>query len=143
VSALGEIDSGDDNVGEIVIVMNRRTYYRLFAPFSIQVDSTGNVVGKLPNLKNPDVLGLPVVFNNNLQFTEILLGDFSQYTLVERESITIDSSEHVKFVEDQTAFRGKGRFDGKPTRPDAFVLLTVDPMMGGTGGSGGSGGEVS
>ena len=55
----------------------------------------------------------------------VLFGDFTQYTLVEREDITIDNSVHVKFAEDQTAFRGKGRFDGKPVRPDAFVLVTI------------------
>jgi len=59
----------------------------------------------------------------------VLFGDFSQYTLVERENITIDRSEHVKFTEDQMAFRGKGRFDGKPTKPAAFALVTItDPV---------------
>ena len=32
----------------------------------------------------------------------------------------------MKFVEDQTAFRGKGRFDGKPTNADAFAFLMID-----------------
>ena len=32
------------------------------------------------------------------------------------------TSEHVKFIENQTAFRGLGRFDGKPTKADAFVV---------------------
>ena len=77
------------------------------------------------NLKTPDLLGLPVVFNNNLPTDQILYGDFSKYTMVERESISIDKSEHVKFVEDQTGYRGKGRFDGKPTNKNAFVLVTL------------------
>ena len=55
----------------------------------------------------------------------VLFGDFDKYTLVEREDITIDNSIHVKFAEDQTAFRGKGRFDGKPTNVDAFALVTI------------------
>ena len=44
---------------------------------------------------------------------EVLFGEFEQYTLVERENIAIDNSEHVQFVQDQMAFRGKGRFNGK------------------------------
>lgn len=125
VKHIGLIDAGEDTVGEIVAVMKRSTYYNRFLEFSIQVNAEGNVVGKLPNLKQPDLLGLPVVFNNSLAVDEVLFGEFDKYTLIERESITIDNSEHVKFVEDQTAFRGKGRFDGKPTNIDAFVLVTI------------------
>ncbi|PWL42976.1 MAG: phage major capsid protein, partial [Clostridiales bacterium] len=125
VKPIGLIDTGEDSVGEIVAVMKRQTYYNRLLEYSIQTDSSGNVVGKLPNLKTPDLLGLPVVFNNNLPTDQILYGDFSKYTMVERESISIDKSEHVKFVEDQTGYRGKGRFDGKPTNKNAFVLVTL------------------
>ncbi len=125
VKKVGLIDTGKDSVGEIVAVMKRSTYYNRLVEYSIQVDSNGNVVGKLPNLRQPDLAGLRVVFNNNLDDDTVLFGDFSKYTLVERENITIDSSTHVKFSEDQTAFRGKGRFDGKPVKPEAFVLVTI------------------
>jgi HK97 family phage major capsid protein len=129
VKPLGLIDSGADSVGEIVAVMKRSTYYNRFLEFSINVNAQGEIVGKLPNLKNPDLLGLRVVFNNNMDEDKVLYGDFSKYTLVERENITIDNSEHIKFVEDQTAFRGKGRFDGKPVKKDAFVLVTITPAV--------------
>lgn len=125
---IGLIDTGEDSVGEIVAVMNRKTYYNRLVEFSIQVDSAGNVVGKLPNLRQPDFLGLRVVFNNFLDEDTVLFGDFQQYTLVEREAISIDTSVHVKFAEDQTAFRGKGRFDGKPVKPEAFVLVTIEEV---------------
>lgn len=128
VKQIGLIDTGEDSVGEIVAVMKRSTYYNRLVEYSIQVDSNGNVVGKLPNLRQPDLVGLRVVFNNNLDDDTILFGDFSKYTLVERENITIDNSAHVKFAEDQTAFRGKGRFDGKPVKPEAFVLVTIQDV---------------
>lgn len=123
---LGVIDTGEDSVGEIVAVMKRSTYYNRLLGFTINTDSSGNVVGKLPNVKNPDLLGLRVVFNNNMDEDKILFGDFDKYTLVERENIVIDKSEHVKFAEDQMGFRGKGRFDGKPTKKEAFVLVTMN-----------------
>lgn len=122
---VGLIDTGEDAVGEIVAVMHRKTYYNRLFEYSVQVDSSGNVVGKLPNLSQPDLVGLRVVFNNNLEEDQVLFGDFSKYTLVEREDITIDRSEHVRFTEDQMAFRGKGRFDGKPVKPEAFALVTI------------------
>ena len=125
VSPISLIDTGADSVGEIVAVMNRKTYYDKLLPFSILPTGTGNLVGKLPNLTNPDLLGLKVVFNNEMGANEILYGDFSKYTLVERESVTIDTSIHAKFGADKTAFRGKARFDGKPVDKDAFVLVTL------------------
>lgn len=131
VKKVGLVDTGLDSSGEIVAVMKRSTYYNRLVEFSINTDSSGNVVGKLPNLRNPDLVGLRVVFNNNLDEDTVLFGDFSKYTLVQREAITIDSSDQVKFVEDQTAFRGKGRFDGKPTKPEAFALVTItEPVEG-------------
>lgn len=130
VKHIGKIDTGEDSVGEIVAVMKRSTYYERFLGYSIQVNSEGNVVGKLPNLTNPDLLGLKVVYNNNMGANEVLFGEFDKYTLVEREDITIDKSEHVKFTEDQTGFRGKGRFDGKPVKEKAFVLVTLPAVVG-------------
>lgn len=129
VKPIGLIDTGLDSVGEITAVMKRSTYYNNFLAFTINVDASGNQVGRLPNLTRPDILGIPVVFNNSMADDEVLYGDFKQYTLVERESISIDSSDQVRFVEDQMAFRGKGRFDGKPTKPDAFVLITITPAV--------------
>lgn len=125
VKPIGLIDTGEDSIGEIVAVMKRKTYYDRLLEYSINTDSSGNVVGKLPNLRTPDLLGLRVVFNNFIPADSILYGDFAKYTLVERESIVIDKSEHVKFSEDKMAFRGKGRFDGKPTNTKAFVLVTI------------------
>ncbi len=126
---IGLIDTGLDSVGQISAVMKRSTYYANFLEFSINVDASGNQVGKLPNLTRPDLVGIPVIFNNAMAADEVLFGDFQQYTLVERENITIDNSEHVRFVEDQMAFRGKGRFDGKPTNADAFALVTITPAV--------------
>jgi len=125
VKPIGLIDTGEDSIGEIVAVMKRSTYYNRLLGYTILPTSLGETVAKLPNLKFPDLLGLRVVFNNNMAVDDILYGDFSKYTLVERESIIIDKSEHVKFAEDQMAFRGKGRFDGKPTDVNAFVLVTL------------------
>ena len=94
---IGLIDTGLDSVGEVTAVMKRSTYYAYFLEYSVNVDGNGNVVGKLPNLTRPDLVGIPVIFNNAMAADEVLFGDFQQYTLVERENITIDNSEHVRF----------------------------------------------
>jgi HK97 family phage major capsid protein len=129
VKPIGLIDTGLDSVGEIRAVMKRSTYYNHFLEMSINVNADGEVVGRLPNLTRPDILGIPVTFNNSMAEDQVLYGDFDQYTLVERENISIDNSEHVRFVEDQMAFRGKGRFDGKPTKAAAFALVTITAVV--------------
>jgi len=129
VKPIGLIDTGMEAVGEITAVMKRSTYYNYFLRFSINVNAAGEQVGRLPNLARPDILGIPVVFNNTMPDNVVLYGDFQYYTLVERENISVDTSEHVRFVEDQMAFRGKGRFDGKPTKADAFAQLTITPAV--------------
>ncbi|MEJ8546625.1 phage major capsid protein [Brevibacillus borstelensis] len=127
---IGLIDTGDDSVGDVVAVMKRQTYYNRLLEYTINVNDQGNVVGKLPNLTQPDLVGLPVVFNQNMNVDQVLFGVLDQYTMVIREDISIDRSEHVKFVEDQMAFRGKGRFDGKPVKPAAFALVTITDSGG-------------
>ncbi len=129
VKPIGLIDTGLDVVGDITAVMKRATYYAYFLEMTVNVNAAGDVVGKLPNLVRPDILGIPVVFSNNMAADTVLYGEFDKYTLVERENIAIDNSEHVRFVEDQMAFRGKGRFDGKPTKPEAFVQITITPAV--------------
>ena len=125
VRPLALIDTGLDTAGSIVAVMNRTTYYNHVMEYSVQTASSGAVVGRLPLLSNPDILGIPVIFSNHIDDNVILYGDFSKYTLVEREGITVESSNHVRFQQDQTGFRAKGRFDGKPTNIEAFLKVTL------------------
>jgi len=125
VAPIGKVDTGKDGVGEIVAVMSRQTYYNSILALNVGMDSKGVVVGQVPNLANPTILGLKVVFSAHMAENEILFGDFSKYTIVEREDITVESSEHAGFGNDVMTFRAKGRFDGKPTNKDAFVLVTL------------------
>ena len=46
--------------------------------------------------------------------------------MVERAGMQIDESEHVRFIEDETVFRVKARYDGKPVIPEAFVAIGIN-----------------
>ena len=52
---------------------------------------------------------------------DILLADFSQYLMIEKGGIKTDTSIHVKFVYDETAFRFVYRCDGQPMWPSALT----------------------
>jgi HK97 family phage major capsid protein len=57
---------------------------------------------------------------------EIVGGFGSLYLLSEREGQKIESSEHVRFLENQTVFKGYARYDGKPVIGEAFVMVSYD-----------------
>lgn len=135
VKPVALIDNGKDASGNVVAVMSRATYYNRCMPFTVQTNAAGAIVGKLPNLVNPDLLGLRVVFSNYVEDDQILFGDFAKYTLVERENITVEGSTHAQFAQDQTAFRGKARFDGKATDIEGFVLVKISGTSNFIGGN--------
>ena len=45
------------------------------------------------------------------------------YLGVERAGVSLGSSEHVKFVQEQTVFKASARYDGKPIDGAGFVLF--------------------
>ena len=45
--------------------------------------------------------------------------------LVEREGTVLAASEHVKFIEDQTVFKGLARYDGLPVIAEGFCLINI------------------
>lgn len=56
----------------------------------------------------------------------VVIGGFGDmYLLAERSGTAIAQSEHVRFVEDQTVFRGRARYDGVPVIPEAFVVFDI------------------
>lgn len=121
---LALIDTGEDATGEIVAVMHRTTYYDKVLDI-LAVNLNGGMVGAIPAFDTPNINGMRVVFNNFMEKDKILYGDFAKYTLVEREAMSVESDKSVKFLDDQVAYKGRGRFDGKPTKPSAFVLATL------------------
>lgn len=123
MAQLGLIDDGSTD--PVTLVMKRKTFYNHYLPRTVQTNSAGQLVGVVPKLSTPDLLGVPVVFSNAMPDDKVLIGVFQEYALVDRESMTVDASDQVMFLQDQMAFRGKGRYDGKPKNADAFVLVTV------------------
>lgn len=124
VKPIAKIDTGEDTSGEIIAAMKRTTYYSKILDI-LSTNLNGQMVAVLPSFANPNINGIKVVFNNFIPEDSVLYGDYDKYTLLERGSVTVEKSEHVRWLEDQVGFKGRGRFDGKPTKPAAFVLVTL------------------
>lgn len=101
-------------------IMNESTYTKLVAE-AVSVDASGAIVAGVSGVM--PVVGGDIVVINDIPDDNIILGYFDLYVLLERLGITIETSEHVKFIDDQTVLRGKARMDGKPAVNEAFVAI--------------------
>ena len=79
----------------------------------------------VPALANPNFFGLDVKFSNKMPEKSFLAGEFNQYIIGERSMAEVTSSDQPLFMKDQTAFKGVGRYDGKPINKNAFVFATI------------------
>ena len=69
------------------------------------------------------VVGGDVIELNFMPDYEIVGGYFDDYLLVERAGANIRSSDIPMMVQDQTLVTATQRYDGKPSRGEAFVII--------------------
>jgi HK97 family phage major capsid protein len=56
----------------------------------------------------------------------VIIGGFGDmYLLTERAGAAVTTSEHARFVEDQTVIKGTARYDGLPVIAEAFVAIGI------------------
>ena len=109
--------------GEKVWVMNEDTYTALKAK-TIVTDSNGNVVSSMGDVM-PVVGGVIEVLEfipNNV----LIGGYFDLYLLAERAGNKFATSEHVRFLADQTVMKGTARYDGQPAIAEGFVAMGIN-----------------
>lgn len=111
--------------GELTWVMSGKTYRRLQAE-SLSINAAGLIVAAV-NGTFP-VIGGAMEVLNFMPTKNIVVGYFELYVLAERKGMTIDQSEHVKFIQDQTVVRGRARYDGKPAIVKAFAVIGFDSV---------------
>ena len=112
----------DEANGNAFWVMNRKTRLTIMAKalaFNSAAAITANLNGEMP------VIGGKIVEIEtvDMQDYEIIGGFGDAYALAQRQGATFATSDQRFFVEDQTAFRGTARYDGKPVFPDSFVII--------------------
>ena len=119
VAAFGAA-KGKYSRGEKVFVMNEKTYTELMAA-TVQVDGNGRIVAGMSDTM-PVVGGIIEVLGF-LPDNVIIAGYFDLYTLAERAGAKFASSEHVRFLQDQTVYKGTARYDGAPAIAEGFVAI--------------------
>lgn len=109
--------------GEKTHIMNEFTYSKIIAN-SAAVDAGGAIVaganGTMP------IVGGDIVVLNFVPNNVIVSGYFELYLLAERAGQRFATSEHVRFLQDQTVSKGTARYDGQPVIPEAFVAIGIN-----------------
>lgn len=104
-------------------VMSEETYGELMAEL-ITMNAAGAVVSAM-NMTMP-IVGGAIELLDFMPYNNIGYGYGSKYILAERAGTAISQSEHVRFIEDQTVFKGTARYDGEPVIAEAFVLMGIN-----------------
>ena len=106
----------------LVYLMNENTKDDLTIE-SIGVNLNGAIVagmqGTMP-ITGGEIVELPFIPDG-----DIVLGHLDMYLLAERAGVQIGSSEHVRFIDDQTVFKGTARYDGLPVIAEAFAVINI------------------
>lgn len=109
--------------GEKVWVMNETTYTRLMAQ-TVATTAAGTIVAGIA--ATMPVVGGIIEVLNFIPDNVIIGGYFDLYLLAERAGQKFATSEHVRFLQDQTVFKGTARYDGTPTIAEGFVAIGLN-----------------
>lgn len=108
--------------GNVTWIMNDKTYTILLQE-AMSVNASGAIVsgvnGTMP------VIGGDIVVLDFIPDNDIIFGYFDLYLLAERAGQQFASSEHVRFLQDQTVWKGTARYDGLPMVPKAFAAVKI------------------
>jgi HK97 family phage major capsid protein len=103
--------------------MNRKTKMTILSK-SITFNASGAIVagqmGTMP-IEGGEIVELDFIPDN-----DIIGGFGSLYLLVEREGSQLAMSEHVRFLQDQTVYKGTARYDGAPVIGAGFVIVNIN-----------------
>lgn len=120
------------SIGSAVWLASPDTFTEL-ATMALNVGTGGSAVWLIDAHGQPvlTLLGRPVEMTEKTPGvlgaqSDLSLVDFSKYMIGDRESLSIETSAHVKFTSDQTTIRAIQRNDGRPA-----VLSAITPQNNG------------
>lgn len=110
----------------LVWAMNKTTKNYLTAQ-AMSVNANGAIVSGFENTM--PVIGGQIEELDFIPNYVIIAGHFDDYLLAERAGKKFAQSEHAFFLQDQTAFKGTARYDGKPVIAEAFAAIGVNDAV--------------
>lgn len=102
--------------------MNELTYATIISK-ALTFNAAGAIVAQVNGVM--PVIGGNIVLLDFMKDGDVVGGYGDLYLLAQRAGIQIDQSEHVMFLQDNTVYRAKARYDGAPVIPEAFVAINI------------------
>lgn len=109
--------------GAKVWVMNEVTFNKLQVA-AMSINAAGAIVSGM-NATMP-IIGGSIELLDFVPDGVIIGGYFELYLLAERAGGQFATSEHYKFIQDRTVFKGTARYDGISVIPEAFVVMGIE-----------------
>lgn len=121
IAAAGKAKN-DFATGGMFWAMNHTTHMKLVAE-SVGFNAAGAVVAGMNDTM--PIIGGAIEELSFIPDDAIIGGYEGLYLLVERAGTALAMSEHLRFLEDETVFKGTARYDGLPVIPEGFVAIGV------------------
>lgn len=121
VTATGAMSNKFSN-GQKWFAMNEATRNKLLVE-SMSINMNGAVVAGMGDTM--PVIGGAIEILDFIPDNVIIGGYDGLYLLAERAGTSLDQSEHRFFIEDQTVFRGRARYDGTPAIAEGFIAIGI------------------
>lgn len=136
LDAIADVET--DHGAPSAILMHPRTWTRILKSRDAQgayyIDPAGGVQDPRTGLRGPvkSLWGYPVVTTNRMPTnlgggtneSRVIVGDFREALILDRQGITVDESPHVYFTTNQTVFRAEQRVGFTAARtPAAFNVV--------------------
>ena len=122
IAAAGAAKGKYSRGGRLTWAMNETTFTKIMAEL-VTVTAVGQMVSALGTtmpVVGGDIVILPFMADN-----QIVAGYFDEYILAERAGQAFATSEHVRFLQDQTVVKGTARYDGTPAIAEGFVAIGI------------------
>ena len=108
--------------GGLFWAMNSQTHMNLIAE-TVGFNAAGAVVAGMNDAM--PVIGGAIEELDFIPDDVIFCGYEGLYLLAERAGTTLAMSEHLRFIEDETVFKGVARYDGLPVIAEGFVAIGI------------------
>lgn len=109
--------------GNITWIMHETTKAKIVSE-GVEYNSSAAIVsgvnGTMP------VVGGDIVTLDFMADGDIAFGHLDLYLAAERAGTSIAVSEHARFIQDQTIFKGTARYDGVPVFGEAFGVININ-----------------
>jgi HK97 family phage major capsid protein len=113
----------DFSTGDKFFAMNSVTFSHLVTTL-LSINAAGAIATGMNN--QMPILSGDIVVLDFIPDYDIIGGYGDLYLLAEREGTVLAQSEHVKFIEDMTVFKGLARYDGLPVIAKGFFIINVN-----------------